>query len=69
MTPAAIGQEPTEREIEVVTAYCRQEGAKGAAVHLGLSLSTVKGTLANVRAKLGVSTTAAAVYRLRDRLE
>jgi DNA-binding NarL/FixJ family response regulator len=59
----------TEREIEVLVAYCKAEGVKGAADELGLSRHTVRNALANVRAKLGVSTSAAAVYRLRDRLE
>jgi DNA-binding NarL/FixJ family response regulator len=59
----------TDRELEVLVVFCEAEGVKGAADRLGLSHHTVKNVLANVRAKLGVSTTAAAVYRLRERLE
>ena len=60
--------EPTQRELEVLVAYCRFEGQKGAAEHLGIAKSTVRNHLENVRTRLGVKTTAAAVYLLRDRL-
>ncbi len=59
--------EPTARELEVLTAVCR-EGTKGAAHRLGIAPSTVRNTLVRIRARLGVSTTVAAVYVLRDRL-
>lgn len=58
----------TDREMTVLIAYCKAEGVKGAADRLGISQHTVKNTLANVRSRLGVTTTAAAVYILRERL-
>jgi DNA-binding CsgD family transcriptional regulator len=58
----------TQREIEVLVAFCVSEGAKGAAAQLSVSEHTVKNHLASIRAKLGVSTTAAAVFILRERL-
>jgi DNA-binding NarL/FixJ family response regulator len=58
----------TERELEVLAAYCQAQGTKGAADRLGLSKHTIRNTLANVRSRLGVTTTASAVYLLRARL-
>jgi DNA-binding CsgD family transcriptional regulator len=60
--------ELSDRELEVLAAWCTQEGTKAAADHLGLSRSTVRSHLSEIREKLGVSTTAAAVYLVRDRL-
>lgn len=69
MSPTpATGTEPTDRELEVLVAYCKAEGVKGAAQYLGTSPSTVRNQLANIRSRLGVTTTAAAVYLVRDRL-
>ena len=60
--------EPTDRQLEVLVAYCQAQGEKGAAYQLGISPSTVRNTLANIRLRLGVRSTAAAVYLLRDKL-
>jgi DNA-binding NarL/FixJ family response regulator len=68
MTPARQGDRPTSHEIEILVAFCEGQGIKGAAERLGLSRHTVRGSLANLRSKLGVTTSAAAVYVLRDRL-
>lgn len=58
----------TDRELQVLHAYCVAEGQKGAASRLGISPRTVRNTLANIRLRLGVHSTASAVYLLRDRL-
>jgi DNA-binding CsgD family transcriptional regulator len=58
----------TDREIEVLVAYCTAQGTKAAAKSLGISPHTVRNHLAVLRDKLGVSTTAAAVFILRERL-
>lgn len=59
---------PTDRELEVLLAVCVAGGTKAAAHQLGISVSTVKNHMTNLHHRLGVSTTAAAVYALRKRL-
>jgi len=69
MTTSRPGtEEVSARELEVLAAWCVEEGTKGAATRLGITRSTVRSHLDRIRAKLGVSTTSAAVYALRDRL-
>jgi DNA-binding CsgD family transcriptional regulator len=60
--------DPTEHEIAVLVAYLAEGGTVGAARSLGISANTVRGHLANIRAKVGATSTAHAVYLLRDRL-
>lgn len=59
---------PTLTEIRALRAYIRHGSAQSAAEALGLAESTVKGHLANIRSKLGVHTTAQAVFILHDKL-
>jgi DNA-binding NarL/FixJ family response regulator len=58
----------TEREVVVVAAVLAAGSEKAAAHRLGLSQSTVKHHLANVRSKLGAATTAQLVWILAPRL-
>ena len=58
----------TEREIRVVEALLVAWSEKAAAHRLGLSHSTVKHHLANVRTKVGATTTAQLVWSLAPRL-
>jgi NarL family two-component system response regulator YdfI len=53
--------ELTEREQEVLQAVARGERSKEVAFHLGISERTVKAHLANIYAKLGVDSRAAAI--------
>lgn len=59
---------PTTAELRALRAYIEAGSARDAAARLGTSESTVKGHLANIRSKLGVKTTAQAVFLLHDRL-
>lgn len=59
---------PTDTEIRALRAYLEAGSAKGAAAKLGLSESTIKGSLASIRSKLGVTRTAQAVVILHDKL-
>lgn len=58
----------TDRELAVVEAVLATGSEKAAAHCLGLSHSTVKHHLANVRSKVGVATTAQLVWILAPRL-
>ena len=60
--------EPTARELEVLVAFCTEQGTKGAARRLGIAPRTVVNHLVALRKRLGVKTTVAAVYLLRERL-
>ena len=66
--PPTPGTEPTTRELEVLAAFAFFEGTKAAASHLGITYWTLRRHLADIRERSGVTTTAAAVYRFRDRL-
>jgi len=58
------GGTATDREIAVIAAVIAAGSEKGAAHRLGLSHSTVKHDLANVRSKVGATTTAQLVWIL-----
>ena len=58
---ATANAELTEREQEVLQAVARGERSKEVAFHLGISERTVKAHLANIYAKLGVDSRAAAI--------
>jgi DNA-binding CsgD family transcriptional regulator len=64
---------PTERQLEALRAYVRLGSHLDAAAALGISQRTFKSHLAALRQRLGVQTTAQAVYVLwlgyRDHLE
>ena len=68
MTHLRSGQYPTDRELEVLVAFCTEQGTKGAANRLRISPHTVRQHLESIRKRLGVATTASAVYLLRERL-
>lgn len=55
---------PTERQIECLRAYVLTGSLKGAARSLGISSATVRNHLAVLRLRLGVHTSAQAVYSL-----
>ncbi|PKO13799.1 MAG: DNA-binding response regulator [Chloroflexi bacterium HGW-Chloroflexi-10] len=59
--PAATGPALSEREMEVLQAVARGERSKEIAFHLGITERTVKAHLANIYAKLGVDSRAAAI--------
>lgn len=52
----------TRRQREILRAYAKTGSRKLAADQLGISEDTVKHTLATIRSKLQVDTTAQAVY-------
>jgi DNA-binding NarL/FixJ family response regulator len=58
----------TDRELAVVAAVIAAGSENAAAHRLGLSHSTVKHHLANVRSKVGATTTAQLVWILGPRL-
>jgi len=58
----------TDREVGVVAVVLAAGSEKAAAHRLGLSHSTVKHHLANVRSKIGAETTAQLVWILAPRL-
>jgi DNA-binding NarL/FixJ family response regulator len=62
------GGTATDRELAVVAAVLATGSEKAAAHRLGLSHSTVKHHLANVRTRAGVATTAQLVWILGPRL-
>jgi DNA-binding NarL/FixJ family response regulator len=51
----------TPRQLEVLRAYAQAGSMKIAAHQLGLSPATVRATLVNIRARLGVSSSVQAV--------
>ena len=67
MTTRASGR-ATDREIGVIAAVLDAGSEKEAAHRLGLSHSTVKHHLANVRSKVGAATTAERAWILAPRL-
>ena len=66
---AARPIEPTDHEVAILAAYLSEGSIAAAARSLGISPHTVRGHLANIRAKVGATNTAQAVYLLRDRLQ
>jgi DNA-binding CsgD family transcriptional regulator len=60
--------QPTPAELRALRAYVKAGSAKAAGESLGLAESTIKGELQTLRSKLGVKTTAQAVFLLHDRL-
>ena len=62
------GTPPTDRELSVLRLYGLHGSTKLVAGELGISRATVRAHLASVRARLGVETTAQAIYHLRHRL-
>jgi DNA-binding CsgD family transcriptional regulator len=65
---APPGSPLTARELEVLVAYAAGNGAKGVGAALGISIHTVRHHLEHIRSRLGVSSTAAAVFAVRDQL-
>jgi DNA-binding NarL/FixJ family response regulator len=63
---APAGTSPTPAELAALQAYLDAGGVKAAAHRLGVTPSTVKSHLANVRSRVGARTTAEAVLMLSD---
>lgn len=59
--------DPTPRQVAVLAAIVEEGTYVGAGYRLGISPSTVRGHLVDVRRRLGVSTTTQAVYILAMR--
>ena len=55
---------PTERQIECLRAYLIAGSREGAAQRLGISSTTLRNHLAELRLRLGVRTSAQAVFSL-----
>lgn len=66
--PLSRTADPTPREMECLRAYALTGDYARAARLVGVSRSTLRGHLANVRLRLGVDSTVVAIWRLRDRL-
>jgi DNA-binding NarL/FixJ family response regulator len=62
------GTDPTEAELAALRAYIAAGSVKGAAYQLGLSPSTIKQHLQNVRSRMGAKTTTEAAVRLAHHL-
>lgn len=62
-TPPPTGTSPTHRELAALRAYAEHESYQRAAVALGLSTTTIRTHLVNVRSRLGARTTAGAIAR------
>ena len=58
----------SEAERRILIAYLETGNTRDAAAKLDRSVQTVKNTLANVRSRLGVRSTAQAVFLLHDKL-
>lgn len=62
------GDPLTAGELRALRAYVHAGSAKAAAHELGVHESTIKNHLANIRTKIGVSSTVAAVFKLHDQI-
>ncbi len=57
MTATGLERRLTPRQIEVLRAYAVTGSYKGAAARCGIAPTTVRGTLQNIRSRLGVDST------------